>query len=114
MLAAACTPRPTPSCETGPDGVRLFIDRESGAYGDLVQALRNDPNQMIALAPPNAVRIGGSSRPAICKTDHTFAKVVTITYPSRNERHIGPILELYFGQDGRVEVAELGIMLLAP
>jgi hypothetical protein len=114
-LVAACAPRPEPTCETRPDGARLFVDHDTAAYGDLVRALRNDPNHMVALAPPGDVRVvGAGSGPGICKTDRKFAKVVTITYPARDDRHIGASLDLYFGQDDRVAVAEFYTMLLAP
>jgi len=115
ILLAACAPAAQPTCETRPDSVRLFVDPDTGAYSDLVRALRNNPDQMISLAASTYVRVVGTTAgPLICKTDRKFAKVVTITYPSRDKRHIGAILDLYFGEDGRVEVAEFYTMLLAP
>lgn len=95
--------------------MRLFIDRNTGDYGDLVEALRRAPDRMVASAPANGGEVGvAPSGPLICKSSHAFPKVVGITYPPRNARQIGANLDLYFGEDGRVAVAEFYVIPLAP
>jgi hypothetical protein len=114
-ILASCAPVAPPTCETRSDGVRLFVDRNTGDYGDLVEALRRDPNRMLESAPAAGgnvgVRPGG---PLICKSSRTFPKEVGIAYPPRTAQQIGANLDLYFGEDGKVAVAEFYVIPLAP
>jgi hypothetical protein len=114
-LAAACAPTAKSTCETRPDGVRLFVDPDAAAYGDVVEALRRDPQRMVA-SPPAGGALSSSKAfgPLICKTDRPFARTVHIQYPSRDQRHVGAFLDLYLDEGGRVGTAEFYVMLLAP
>ena len=115
LLLAACAPAAKPTCETRSDGVRFFVDPDATAYGDIVEALRRDPDRMVTAAPAGGQYSSPTSAgPLICKTDRKFPRRVSITYPSRDKRHVGAIVDLYLGEGGRVEVAEFYIMLLAP
>ena len=113
-LLAGCAPEPKPTCETRPDGVHLYVGRDSDAYGDIVGALRSNPDGMVALAPSASGNIGRTSGPLICETGRAFPKSVHISYPPRNTQQVGAGLDLYFGQDGRVDVAEFYVIPLAP
>ncbi len=114
-LAAACAPKAKSTCETRPDGVRLFVDPDAAAYGDIVEALRRDPQRMVGSPPAGGEYASmGASGPLICKTDRRFAGTVLIQYPSRDEHHIGASLALYVDQSGRVDTAEFYVTPLAP
>ena len=115
VILTSCAPMAQPTCETGSNGVHLFVDRNTGDYGDLVAALRRAPDQMVASAPAAGGEIGVRPvGPLICKSSRTFPKVVGIAYPPRNARQVGANLDLYFGPDGRVVVAEFYVIPLAP
>jgi hypothetical protein len=115
VILASCAPVTQPTCETKPNGVRLFVDRNTGDYGDLVEALRRDRNRMVASAPASGGEVGVRPvGPLICKSSHAFPKVVGIAYPPRNAQQIGANLDLYFGEDGQVAVAEFYVIPLAP
>ena len=114
-LLASCAPAAKPICETTPGGVRLFVDRNTGDYGDLIEALRRDPNRMVESAPAAGGEIGVRPvGPLICKSGRSFPRVVGIAYPPRTARQVGANLDLYFGEDGKVAVAEFYVIPLAP
>jgi len=115
VTLASCAPVAQPTCETGPNGMHLFVDRNTGDYGDLVEALRRDPDQMVASAPATGGQVGVRPvGPLICKSNRTFPKVVGIAYPPRNARQISANLDLYIGKDGKVAIAEFYVIPLAP
>ena len=100
---------------TRPDGLRLFVDENTGDYGDLVEALRHDPHRMIASAPSVGGEVGVKPvGPLICKSRRAFPKSVGIVYPPRNQRQVGANLDLYFDENGQVAVAEFYVIPLAP
>jgi hypothetical protein len=113
-LVASCAPHAKPTCETRPDGLRLFVGENAEAYGDIIGALRSDPDRMEALARSTNVNASTTSGPAICKTDHAFQRSVRFVYPPRKADQVGATLDLYFGAKGRVEVAEFYVIPLAP
>ncbi|HWW26257.1 MAG TPA: hypothetical protein VNZ85_10225 [Caulobacter sp.] len=84
------------------------------AYDDVVSALHSDPDRMEAVARSSTPNEAETSGPAVCKTDHAFKRSVRFVYPPRKADQVGATLDLYFGKNGQVEVAEFYVIPLAP
>lgn len=116
--ATSCAPKAGWRCEAAASGVVLFIDPEAAPYAEVIEQLRAGRfEDLVAAAeatPGQGVQRRSNGVPNICHKDTTYPKVTEITYPSRSDRHIGPILELFYDEQDRLQVAEFGVMLLAP
>lgn len=116
LLVTACGGQKA-QCELTPEGLHLFVDDDAAPYPDVVgpvRAFRFDEVVRDARALRGTFQSAAPGRPAICMTDRTFPTVTRIAYAPRHDQHVGLLVELYAGPSGKVEVAEVRVMGLAP
>lgn len=117
IAGASCAPSSNATCQAISKDIKVYIGDNASAYGDLVGMLqKGEFDKILALAPSmgGEVREYRDHTPSYCKFYGKVEKSKEVLYPSRRGNEIGGSLEIYYGVDGNVKVAEFYVTPIAP
>lgn len=115
VFSSSCSQAAEQNDVSTPGGVRLCIGDDAAPYEDVVGPLRRDEFEQLIQSSNNARYISppGGVSPRVCDA-RTSPKVMIVTYPPRDDQHVGATLRLYFGSGNEVKLAEFYVTDLMP
>jgi hypothetical protein len=109
LLNTSCAGSGGEACERISSGAQIYVDRHARGYDDISHSVAS--GSFDNLIAGKAIKSGHlvndvGLRPKVCKVKGGIVRSIGITYPPRRAQDVGANVDLYYGADGRVLVAE--------